>query len=122
MRLLALLLPFWLALTMGEHSVVHQCPTHSATTAAPTPHEHAGHHEAGAPQQDSGHGDHACMCIGACTTASSIAVLGASCDVLPATVVATADVAPPDVRDAGLASSQLRIPFANAPPVPTNVA
>lgn len=118
-----LVLPLWLALTMGEHSIVHQCPTHGALPVAsentqPQAH-HAGHDAAGAAHDpapvESEHASHACMCIGACSIGAG-AALSSAPEVPVATILhgsATPFIATPVV---GRTYAQLRIPYPIGPP------
>jgi hypothetical protein len=111
-----LLLPLWLALAVGEQSIVHLCPTHAPAPASVQQEDHSAHGDHGSPApDDAGHGDHACSCIDSCAIAA-VAAIPEEPGVEAAPLVAF--VAPAAAFAGGVASAhaQLRLPFPNGPP------
>ena len=112
---LALLLPVWLALAVGEPSVVHQCPMHGGSAMAMA--EHGGHagHSHHAPAQSGKQTHHTCSCISECANSAALVVAQTPTilwpNVLPAIRIAVASPLVPARRDA-----HTPLPFANGPP------
>lgn len=110
----------WLALYLGAPQYVHHCPEHSAAQlpAAAASHE-GGHGDHGTTSEKSDEEGHKCCCPGPqCGTATLIVpVDGAIESVVPTLEAQRPPVRvelPRTTRDAHV------LPFATAPPAPTN--
>src|SRR4051812_34010735 len=115
---LALLLPAWLAFAIADPGVLHSCPMHgglpATTQQAPQHSQHSHHGAPSTPAPEHHHGS--CSCIGACTPAATAFTPSAAAQLVLGWVLdASAPVAL--VRnDVVVRESQLRLPWANAPP------
>jgi len=116
-RILSALFAAWLALVMGEASVVHHhCPMHDGPAPAAASGEmggHAGHGGGGAPNG----GHHACTCIGACNASSAVTLTRPAELPMPDVVVFAASAPERPTDSAPTARADFSLPFANGPPV-----
>ena len=124
----------WVALVLGEPSLVHSCPVHGGGAAAVGQHGDmagmAGHaaatHGAPASNRDGGQRHHhACTCPGDCTsTGTGPAALLPSPDVTvdAAERLVVAAAAPTAESRRARPAPPHALPFANGPPAPARAA
>jgi hypothetical protein len=113
---LAILLPLWLALAVGEPSLVHQCPMHAGGHApaqrSAGQGEHAHH---GAPSTPEQRHPQSCNCITGCVGAAAIVVADAV--VVPvARVVPLAPMTPTTSLFVAQRAAHPPLPYPNGPP------
>ena len=107
--LLGLFATFW-----GESLRVSECPMHRAAVLAAG---HSGHgiaHNTRSP--DSAPGNQHCQCLGDCLGGASVALIQPPVALVGAWVLRAARVAAVPAMN-WRATEQMRLPFANAPPV-----
>jgi DUF2946 family protein len=124
-RTLSAIFAVWLALVMGETSVVHHhCPMHDgplpASGLAHGTHDghagHAAHGEHDDHDGSTGHGHHVCTCIGACSASSGAIALSEPVE-FPAAVIAFVETAGgADHESRPTQHPSFTLPFANGPP------
>lgn len=123
-RTFALLQAAWLAMLIAEPTSLHPCPMHAsghgshAAPAAVPAAAHEGHaHDAAHAATDSEQGatPH-CQCLGQCCVAA-VDALGARVAIAGARIVTVAVYAPATGARIASRAADLRLPFANAPPV-----
>jgi hypothetical protein len=137
-RFFALAQAAWLALLIAEPASLHACAMHAsghgghaAAVAAAASDDagssHGGHHDhqaaiehatiapAAEPETDQG-ADSACQCLGECCAATAT-TLSAGVSLVVARVVRVAIHTPSTRTRVASRAADLRLPFANAPPV-----
>jgi hypothetical protein len=130
-RPLNALFALWFAMVLGDPGVMHSCPMHGqhgaahSASAAATVTTHDGHAVHSAPTGEGGwteaghQGDTPapCTCVGHCCAAAAVApVSPASTVVIPDAVARVRRPLAAPASDAP-ASPDLRLPFANGPPI-----
>ena len=133
-RPFAALFALWFAVMVGDPGMLHSCPAHGGHGAhaaasaagghdAPATHAMHGAHDAGAMHSASQHGTQhhdktgPCTCVGQCCAASIAAPLPAVAALqAPATVVRAEQPLIVALGDSP-AAPDLRLPFANGPPI-----
>jgi hypothetical protein len=120
-RTLAVVMAFWLPLTLGEPGAVHICPAHGSAPAAIThaDHEHESSHSPASRQGPTapGHDHVTCTCLGSCGPSGFAAVLPPIGRRLSAPITVADSRIPRDTRQAPRFMPARLLPFANGPPV-----
>ena len=116
MKQLVLLLPLWLALAVGEPSLVHPCPMHGALVQATSGGEHGAHQHHGAVPGQNQDSRHECSCIDGCA-ASATAFVAAPAEVPLATIALREPRTLPASDFRARFISARVLPYPNGPPV-----